>query len=145
MNISELTDEQKSVALARLCDWFVEKLDNTTDFQVWVLVDKNLMIARLGQPHFLYDPAHMALAWRVLNWAYNGLSLHTWGARSEFDYALARQKLAKIFELYPRSITGFGLTYHVVYEMPPADAQRLWLDTILELAIEAGLVSEEAA
>jgi hypothetical protein len=55
----------------------------------------------------------MPLAWRVLNWAHETALCR--------DYA-----------------DGVGKILH--FWSPSADAQRAWLDKILELAIEAGLV-----
>ena len=77
----------------------------------------------------LYDPASMALAWRVLNWAFvppgtspnipDGSTI-----KSHMDY----------WWFHP--MPGVYPTPYV----KPADAQRLWLDKILELAIAANLV-----
>ena len=39
--------------------------------------------------------------------------------------------------------TMFPPDYMLAHGLPPADAQRLWLDKILELAIEAGIIEEE--
>ena len=62
----------------------------------------------------LYDPANMALAWRCHLWACNNqFNTNTWPYLGWFEDN-------SIFE----------------YE----DAQRRWLDKVLELAIEAGVV-----
>jgi len=64
----------------------------------------------------LYDPANMQFAWRVLNWA-----------QQHFDRTQRRD-----------------LTYTVMrITLPPAQAQAAWLDKVLQLAIEAGLVTED--
>ena len=63
----------------------------------------------------LYDPANMSLAWKVLNWA------------TEYE-----RKNNEEMVLWWMDV--------LLCNYPPADAQRLWLDKILELAIEAGLV-----
>lgn len=69
----------------------------------------------------LYDPANMALAWRVLNWA---------GMTQFFEdfskWANARMDLTQIV------VNG--------QDLPPDRAQKSWLDKILALAIEAGMV-----
>lgn len=73
----------------------------------------------------LYDPANMALAWRVLNWWY--------------DYIATTDNEAVDPE------DGFfdvGKLMHGVWAQPPADAQRAWLDKILTLAMAAGMVTE---
>ena len=69
----------------------------------------------------LYDPANMALAWRVLNWAYNFLD---------------DQGRETFLRDWWRSLNLFIES--------PADAQRAWLDKILSLVIEAGMVDAAA-
>jgi len=80
----------------------------------------------------LYDPANMALAWRVLNWAVktvdqkkeqamNGGGMDSWMYWHEGH-----------FELRGIMLSG--------QELPPAEAQHAWLDKILQLAIEAGMI-----
>ena len=64
----------------------------------------------------LYRPKDMALAWRVLNWA-------------------AVTMPQESYYLVP--LQGIVLDTE---KLPPPDAQRLWLDKILKLAIEAGLI-----
>jgi hypothetical protein len=81
----------------------------------------------LGQPCLdLYAPENMALAWRVLNWAANDDSL----------------------ELYMGNVWGVDVVGAVVdleslCGLPPAEAQAAWLDKVLCLCIEAGLVEVE--
>ena len=65
----------------------------------------------------------MALAWRVLNWATD--------IDGPWTFAIAKGD----FEL-----EGWLFSNPI---WKKADAQRLWLDKILELAIEAGIVAEE--
>ena len=72
----------------------------------------------------LYNPAHMALAWRVLNWASNNMPGKTG----------QRQKLFRFI----RGTETYG--DKMIVSMPPTDAQRAWLDKILSLAIEAGMI-----
>ena len=70
-------------------------------------------------PIDLYQPVTMALAWRVLNWAY-GCPTYESGALGLVPYG------------------------HILGELvfnPPAEAQAAWLDKVLELAIAAGLVT----
>ena len=66
----------------------------------------------------LYDPEFMALAWRVLNWALGYNDKPTSGISGNIRYWLVHSN-------------RYGLA---LWELPPADAQRLWLDKILELA-----------
>lgn len=95
MNINELSDEQKSVMLIKAAE-----------------IRGIIVISTL------YDPDHMALAWRVLNWADGEMKL--WDM---------------FFPWWDEEFEATALS--------PADAQRAWLDKILELAIEAGLVEME--
>ena len=62
----------------------------------------------------------MLLAWRVLNWA--------------IDSDLSARARADVMAL-------FYVDKPSALEMSPAEAQRAWLDKILELAIEAGMVA----
>lgn len=134
MNIENMTDEQKSVMLAELCGWKYT-YDGIT--HSWYSSNDALDPSgfsyhewqRVGTVDFaviplnLYDPANMALAWRVLNFAeINGGQLSC-----GIELAIERDTGASIKDL----IT-----------LPPAEAQRLWLDKILTLAIEAGMVGE---
>ena len=69
-----------------------------------------------GEPYAttnLYQPVFMFLAWRVLNWV-----------QTNMDRA-ARRDLSYI-------VMDFTAT--------PAAAQRAWLDKVLSLAIEAGML-----
>ena len=107
MRIEELSDEQKTVMLAELAGVTSDVINSGV-----LCVD-------------LYDPANMALAWRVLNWA---------GA----NFNKAR----------PGDWRGamYGSRHSAISEwvgLSPADAQRAWLDRILSLAIEAGMVADE--
>ncbi len=102
MDISELSDEQKSVMLARVCGWETSGPTSPTV---------------VSWPPDLYDPANMALAWRVARWSWGNFP----------DYAKDRLRLWWKWNIKPRA---------------DYDPQRSWLDKILELAIEAGLVDD---
>ena len=110
MDISSLTDQEKSVLLAKAMG--LEISPNGTYFKH--LPDWN---QEYIWGNNFYDPANMALAWRSLNWA-------------DQQRALS-DRLADYFIAY------------LLWIEPPADAQRLWLDKILELALEAGIVELE--
>ena len=69
----------------------------------------------------LYDVANMALAWRVLNWA----AAHGITTQINVVYQYKKGDWARMIDL------------------PPADAQRAWLDYILRKAIEAGMVADD--
>ena len=109
--MQEMSDQEKSVLLAKAMGWTVRDIvglpaDIFAPPDIWV---------RAGS---LYDPANMALAWRVLNW-------------------IGTQGLDDIMASW---FQEFGCIH-----IQPSLAQRLWLDKILELAIEAGLVEVEHA
>ena len=98
MNIEGMTDQEKSVLLDRARGHSFTFYD-------------------------LYDPANMALAWRVLNW--------------RFGKARAYKTIVVEFDKWWDSC--------VIWDKSPAAAQRAWLDKILELAIEAGIVELPAS
>lgn len=156
MNVSEMSDQEKSVVLARLCGWRVEHLPENKTESSWsrgfyFIADekgnriKHPVIHERGSAltsvpydhpieleHFklfdLYDPANMALAWRVVSWLckpsvaivpnhddwrfYAGLKFRVWFTKYDIEY--------------------------ITDDTP----QRAWLDKILELAIAAGMVTE---
>ena len=108
--MSDLTDQQKSVLLAKAMGW--HPADKMT-------VQGHYM----ERYHDLYDPAKMHLAWRVMNWAMqlpakpHQPSMNAW-----------------LFEWW----------YEVnLPNLPPAHAQRLWLDKIFALAVEAGIIESD--
>ena len=132
MNISEMSDQEKSVMLARLCGWTLVRREWKGALKLGWHNNENELLASpcsvdlslwgedlesMTCPN-LYYPTNMALAWRVSNFIY-----------SEFfngeDWC-----------------DGYFTWWHEVdwYKYTPAAAQRAWLDKILELAIEAGMV-----
>jgi len=118
--IDNLTDEQKSVLLAKAMGWRVHyDPENVlhlkpTGTEQWYRGDAPRISCNL------YHPARMALAWRVLNWA--------WEQKTD-DWLWS-------WILDECCLDG---------GIPPADAQRLWLDKILEMAIEAGIAEVDNA
>ena len=124
MDLTKLTDQEKSVMLARAMGWSVRHDAHNPDLSHVCnergLKEYSQYYNRVGHNPWsimtnLYDPANMALAWRVLNWAFD-----------VSPYFLPPYWYRDHWEEYP------GLA--------PADAQRAWLDKILALAIEAGIV-----
>ena len=103
MRIEELSDEQKTAMLAALAGMTPDVMNSGV-----LCVD-------------LYDPANMALAWRVLNWA----AAHGITTQINVVYQYKKGDWARMIDL------------------PPADAQRAWLDYILRKAIEAGMVADD--
>ena len=108
----------KSVLLAKAMGWEFtqDAIIPWQDGEEHVLVDL---------PLDLYAPENMALAWRVLNWADTILWYHS-------EPNVFKWSKGDVFQEWWDMKTIFGL--------PPAEAQAAWLDKILELAIEAGLV-----
>lgn len=125
MNIDEMSDQEKSVMLARAMGWKVTQHGPSRLEKIRTPYGDHW-----GDEPLFYDELNMGLAWRVLNWA-------------------ARQSRIRLSEYsYPYSLAD-GVDYLFeedgywqgrIWALPPADAQRLWLDKILELAIEAGLI-----
>ena len=130
-DISKMTDQEKSVMLAKAMGWVQQVRHYGDESQVFIggetvaIVDTDLIPAD-GLPEYyfmpnLYDPANMVLAWRVLNWARVNDAI--------FELAIDNHELGDhFFEWASES---------------PADAQRLWLDKILELAIETGIIDKQ--
>jgi len=119
--IDNLSDQEKSVMLGKAMGWETFKGAHTK--RIFAKID--------GVQHDceLYDPANMALAWRVLNWAWNhgydmGDGIAMWW------YAKADQNST--------------VEDTLLIDATPADAQRAWLDKILTLCIEAGLVEVDS-
>ena len=133
MNIDELTDQEKSALLARAMGFKTQP-----SYQGSKVLSFQFPGSEVGHTN-LYLVANMALAWRVLNWASNQLKKET-AIPGHITYTWAG-----------RLHSFWGASYWVdagklfLYSMEPADAQRLWLDKILELAIKDGLIEEVPA
>ena len=133
--MNDLTDQEKSVLLAKAMG------GEPDTYPLWMLDFKESRVlggeTNLSTADYvfnLYNPANMALAWRVLNWAgkqvptetsRSGLILHSWAGRLHSFWGASYW------------VNGHKLFLH---SMDPADAQRAWLDKVLSLAIEAELV-----
>ena len=126
MNIDKLTDQKKSVMLARVMGWEIHPVIGQHIIHTLihnVVVGDEIIGNMLGDELNLYDPANMALAWRVLNWAIVSPWNNVIGYTFTGNVAILRMfEDAKMIKL------------------SPADAQRAWLDKVLSLAIEAGLI-----
>lgn len=127
VNVNEMDTKEKSLVLAGVMNITYQLFsDNCYFYQQggelfvrvypfgWDLGMTEDEVMRKWFPD-LYKPEHMALAWGVLNWAY-------------------RENLERFDELIRTDLLWY------LYESPAEEAQRLWLDKVLELAIEAGLV-----
>ena len=130
MKIEELSDGQKTVILAMAMGWkkaepsatvmelFYGKIAQHMPAEVWQTSDGSWI--PFGLPNF-YDESQMALAWRALNWAIENLPKFMRTIEENF--------------LCIGVLPYFGIT--------PETAQRAWLDRILSLAIEAGMVADD--
>ena len=130
MRIDKLSDEQKTVMLARAMGWkkaepsptvmelFYGKIAQHMPAEVWQTSDGSWI--PFGLPNF-YDESQMALAWRVLNWA--GANGITTQINAVYQYKEG--------------------DWVCIIDLSPADAQRTWLDYILRKAIEAGMVADD--
>lgn len=135
--MSELSDEQKSVMLAKAMGWreaptgrgFRPEIEDADGRQVYPLNEAWDSI----WPD-LYLPEHMSLAWRVLNWATSN--------DSQIYFRLV-DWLYDSAESIPDGYKTGGANWFRLFMRQPDEAQRAWLDKILELAIEAGLVGTE--
>ena len=113
--------EEKSVLLAKATgvDWRIIPISDFDsiyeDSAEVVILDSNDILVGHGT---LYDPANMALAWRV----------HLWMGKND---------------PLPCTPKGYIYWWNNLGIVREADAQRLWLDKILSLAIEAGIVEVE--
>ena len=112
--IDDMSDQEKSVMLARAMGWEVTFAYSPAHPQLWIPDD----LAKAHKTKFianLYDPASMALAWRVLNW------VAKWDLNQQ--------------SVYYTQFYGWW-DNNDLWAMPPAAAQRAWLDKILTLAKE---------
>ncbi len=126
MNIPDTTTEagrvEASILLAELCGWITSdglwhRYMPPSGAGACVNHAKGQEITTIfALCPTLYNPANMALAWRVLNWAFANF-VDIW--------------LEETFRAW---------VPNPLYTLPPADAQRAWLDKILTLAIEAGML-----
>ena len=126
MNIDKLTDQEKSVMLARVIGWRInahgdmfEIPDTSVDNVGW----------KWRSNFYSGVDASMEQAWLVLNWAAqrnDGISDYGW------PYTVA-EGIDEIFRYEDDDDLS-------LWDKDPADAQRAWLDQILTLTIEAGLV-----
>jgi len=120
--IEKMTDQEKSVFLAK-----------AMGKPLWIIrLDVSMMGIEDSTISNLYDPANMSLAWMCLNWA---------SERDDDidDYSYPYYYAQGVEELFDTDVE----IKDQIWAMSPAVAQCLWLDKILELAIEAGLVELE--
>ena len=109
----DMNDKEKSIALLQL-----RGLDYTHNEHEPIItkLPSELLTHHLRNPYYLYDTEHFLLAWGWLNWV-----------DDHPDPVLISM------------FTGWWANEEMI-EMKPAEAKRVGLDKILELAIEAGKV-----
>lgn len=99
--------------------------------------EKSVMLAKLcgweAMCPNLYDPGCMALAWRVLNWALSN--------DGPVFFRMADWLFAESQDTPDGYKTG-GANWFRLLMHQPAAAQRAWLDMVLTLATEAGMVTK---
>ena len=133
LTVNDWSDEQKSVMLAKAMGWEPTPAP-MPDVPLLVMFKTNSgeplystsVLCQMSLDNFwerhmpnLYYTQHMSLAWRVLNWA--------------MDSNLSARARADIMAL-------FYVDKPSALEIPPADAQRMWLDKIIELVIDPDMV-----
>ena len=116
MQVDEMNDQEKSALLAKAMGWETRPYADGTD---WFRPTKEheYIYDLYATNRRTKDPLHMALAWRV----------HIWALDVSDDY----------------SIQWYLDGDLRIWEYP--DAQRRWLDEILSMLIEAGLVEANHA
>ena len=127
------TDQEKSVLLAQAMGWYQVDSEPIMGAR-WKAPDKPDQ--HWFNPPNLYNPANMPLAWRVLNWA--------WGKHDRMVLVINEKDEVVV---KPLKYWTWRLL-NVLWEagvMEPEKAARHILDSIFNLAIEAGLIvlSEE--
>ena len=114
VTLGTMTEQQKSVLLAKAMGWEVSPLGS-------IFPTEGEGHVAIHPESSRYDPNEMALAWRVLNW-----------------WANIEPRPQEQWEIF----LGWWALMEV-YTMPANEVQRAWLDKIIILVIEAGLVKNE--
>lgn len=114
----ELSDQEKSVMLARAMGWEVYPMYEGSPMMLFNAPGDEVNHSNL------YLSENMALAWRVLNWGLVVKPTDPVGSIHSPD------RIHNKLEDWLRTTFLWGRP----------DAQKQWLDQVLELAIEAGLM-----
>lgn len=132
MNTEGMNDNEKSVMLAKLCGW-IRPAGDCYKPGLWIIEVPSLPMWSIAHfwktepldlPDFdFYHPANMELAWRVLDWGLKVKPTDPTGSIHE-----------------PSRFHNKLRAWMPMYLWGNPKAQRLWLDKILSLAIEAGMV-----
>ena len=128
MDISKMSDQEKSVLLAKAMGWEIDRRGDHGSYDLWIddiLILQRVDYSKIGlldsvilNKHMpnLYSPANMALAWRAIGVM---VDRHT--------------------EIWDAFFDWWDLEIDPGHE----SAQRLWLDRVLELVIKAGIIEEK--
>lgn len=111
--VVEMTDKDKSILLAHLMGRAGMEYHH-----LYCPADKP--VDKWNFIPDLYSPANMALAWRVLNWAYFNP-----GEKRVFHNKFMRWV----------DIRG----WNTLISFDPSSAQRIWLDKVVEVALDTGM------
>ena len=120
MEQEDITDGEKSVLLAKAMGWIMDDSTEPMDWrdekgeEIPMTLVANIMSKGYAVGFSFYDPANMALAWRI----------HLWALKVKRNNIKSR----------------YWDWWNLAFVWGNPDAQRLWLDKILDLAIEAKLV-----
>jgi len=116
---------KKSLILAKLVGWKITK----GSALFWVDDENNNEVFKVSKGDGLdlddlYSPVKMTAAWRVLNWAMN----HPMNTPDDYQF-----------------VAQFSLNtnFSEIARLPPQDAQAMWLDAILDLAIKLGKTNQD--
>lgn len=128
MNVNDMSDQEKSNSLCNLCGWSIVEFMQHYDYRLMDANDNEIesfpdWYQTDGDMPDLYNPANMALAWRVLNWASEQQGIYH-----------------KFMHWWFRQNSDLDMLGGYLFDLEPEDAQRAWLDKILSLAIEAGML-----
>ena len=130
MNINEMSGQEKSVLLAKAMGLEIEphfahphdifiKIPPEWDYE-WELLEGD------------FYTAPMEISWRVLNWAAENEGLCQYFSEHRVWCSEHTQwETTELHHWWP---------IQELFDIKPAEAQRLWLDMVLTLVIEAGLV-----
>ena len=121
--LKDLNDQEKSVLLAKAMGW------KTDDDALKIHLPNPLWREsgyRQNVIRNLYDPANMALAWQVLNWAWK----QTGNPNND---PLSERRSQEWIDKIDQILMDYWCDSAV-------KAQQAWLDKIFALAVEAGLI-----
>lgn len=124
---------QASLMLVRLMGWNVFAVNSIPEYgelRYGVSTRFDMYRFALTEDTNLYSPSKMMFAWAILNWAIKQRG-HVGSIADWWTYEAGGGD-------------GIDPTGWLLLKFSPAEAQRAWLDKILSLAVEAGMVDADA-